>query len=265
MKNDLICPICGEPTFIYYGNPRKDKLCAKHGQMANAGEIEQCPDCGKWHKTGEDCQCKKTKKIPWAHSVTTVYECQKCGKYHKIGEQCNIDNKPDKISSNKKCLLCNAESGEFLFCKSCFNQYRNKTLLLKITVDKDQKLELLDESYEGLYVCKDGHVVKSKSERDIDNYLFENKIAHAYEKALVIGNETFHPDFYLPEFDLYIEHWGYDENNIEYTKRKEYKLPKYKEKGITLISTYEKDMKDVDTSLEIKLKNYKKGELNFVE
>ena len=81
MKDDLICPICGEPTFIYYGNPRKDRLCAKHGQMAKAGEIEQCPDCGKWHKTDKPCECKKeTHKTQWAHSVTTVYECQKCGK-----------------------------------------------------------------------------------------------------------------------------------------------------------------------------------------
>ena len=39
MKNDLICPICGEPTRIYMGNARKDKLCGKHADMLKAGEI----------------------------------------------------------------------------------------------------------------------------------------------------------------------------------------------------------------------------------
>lgn len=334
-ENEFICPICGEPTNKYYGNYRKDKLCYKHGIMANAGAIVQCEECGKWHNADEECDCAKDEK----HTVSSTsgfdkciicgdttengwkYLCPHCYMeclditrdlklsdekqydliYKNTYEQAKNSNSTNQkdlciklvaiakaknrfFSKNqllntveddiknilttieqapkKKCLLCNNDSGEYLFCKSCFNKYRNKTLLLKITVTKDQQLELLDESYEGLYVCKDGHVVKSKSERDIDNYFFEHKIAHAYEKALTIKGEIFHPDFYLPELDLYLEHWGYDESNVEYTKRKEYKIPKYKEKGITLICTYEKDMKDVETSLDIKLDTYKKGEIN---
>ena len=58
--DELKCPICGEPTYVYFGNARKDKLCKTHGTMANKGLIEQCPDCGKWHKADEDCECKKT-------------------------------------------------------------------------------------------------------------------------------------------------------------------------------------------------------------
>lgn len=240
MENkELICPICGEPTSVYMGNARKDRLCRKHGTMFKNGEIEQCSDCGKWHKTGEACECKTPVVQPNTHSSDD--------------------------QDAKKCLLCEKESGNYLFCKSCFSQHHGKTLLFKITCDKNQRLELLSESYEGIYVCKDGHVVKSKSERDIDNYLFEHKIAHAYEKALPINGEIFKPDFYLNDLDVYIEHWGYDESNKEYTARKDYKIPKYKEKGITLICTYEAtDMQDVETSLQIKLESYKKGEINFL-
>jgi len=264
--------------------------------MKNDGKVIKCEDCGTWHLTNAPCVCKKS--VTYTELPTEGFEtcvscgaktngyafCRKCFKKYTNDEMLDIlngadsddeifldddevsfdsDDKNEELQKSKKCLLCEKESGEFIFCKSCFARYRNKTLLLKITVAKDQELELLDESYEGLYTCKDGHVVKSKSERDIDNYLFEHKIAHAYEKALVINSEVFHPDFYLPELDVYLEHWGYDESNLEYTKRKEYKIPKYKEKGITLISTYEKDMKDVDTSLDIKLSNYKKGEINL--
>ena len=92
--------------------------------------------------------------------------------------------------------------------------------------------------------------------------LQELKVYESNVKPLVIGKEVFKPDFYLKDKDVYLEHWGYDESNKEYTKRKEYKLPKYKEKGITLIQTNEKDMQDVETSLELKLTNYIIGEIN---
>ncbi len=242
MSNEnLICPICGEPTRVYMGNARKDRLCGKHADMLKAGEIVQCDKCGGWNGAEVSCTC-----IALAKKVV-------------------IEPPKDEEQEIKKCLLCNEDSGNYLFCKSCFSQHRGKTLLFKITCDRDQKLELLNESYEGIYVCKDGHIVKSKSERDIDNYLFEHKIAHAYEKALPINGEIFKPDFYLKDLDVYIEHWGYDESNKEYTARKEYKIPKYKEKGITLICTYEAtDMQDVETSLQVKLEGYKKGEINYL-
>lgn len=225
------CPICGEPTYLVYGKyPRKDGLCGP---------------CSKKQMKKESESTKGPKKEITAEPDKPM---------HEIEDQ-----------EEKKCLLCNSESGKYLFCKSCFSKHHGKTLLFKITCDKDQKLELLNESYEGIYVCKDGHIVKSKSERDIDNYLFEHKIAHAYEKALPINGEVFKPDFYLKDLDVYIEHWGYDENNKEYQRRKEYKIPKYREKGITLICTYEDpDMQDVETSLQIKLESYVKGEINFL-
>ena len=41
MQNEnLTCPICGEPTNVYMGKARKDRLCRKHGMMKNAGEID---------------------------------------------------------------------------------------------------------------------------------------------------------------------------------------------------------------------------------
>lgn len=235
MQNDnLICPICGEPTRVYMGNARKDRLCGKHADMLKAGELV----------------------------------LNEKGHYVKVSEEPKavVKEQPKEEEQDiKKCLLCNEDSGNYLFCKSCFSQHHGKTLLFKITCDRNQKLELLNESYEGIYVCKDGHIVKSKSERDIDNYLFEHKIAHAYEKALPINGEIFKPDFYLKDLDVYIEHWGYDESNKEYTARKEYKIPKYEEKGITLICTYEAtDMQDVETSLQIKLESYIKGKINFL-
>lgn len=174
--------------------------------------------------------------------------------------------------NKSKCITCGRKTDGLLFCSYCYKKYKNKDLLFKIT--NCSSVELLDENYEGRYTCKDGHVVKSKSERDIDNYLFENGIQHAYEKELPYGagnKDILHPDFYLPHYlgkgkHVYLEHWGYNENNIQYTKTKAFKMPIYKELGITLICTYEKtDTGKIDAVLERKLnkKFIKEGEINF--
>lgn len=55
--------------------------------------------------------------------------------------------------------------------------------------------------------------VKSYGELDIANFLTQNGIAYIYEKAYPVDTRTseygqYHPDFYLPDFDLYIEYFG---------------------------------------------------------
>lgn len=169
---------------------------------------------------------------------------------------------------------CNRINDGLLFCSGCYYKYKNKEILVKIT--NCSNVELLDESYEGRYTCKDGHIVKSKSERDIDNYLFEHGISHAYEKELPYGStekEVLNPDFFLPNYlgpgnHVYIEHWGYNENNIQYTKTKKFKMPIYEKLQITLVCTYEKtDMGRIDTVLDRKLNKQfiEIGRINYEE
>ena len=63
-----------------------------------------------------------------------------------------------------------------------------------------------------------GEIVKSYGELEIANYLFSNNIKYEYEqeyKYTTINKEyqQYYPDFYLPEYDIYIEYFGIDENN----------------------------------------------------
>ena len=235
-KEQHTCPICGQPTFKYMGNYRKDGLCYQHGQMKKEGKLSE--------KDGilltENQQ--KIQENP-SNNEETPFKCLTCGRKTKNG---------------------------LLFCYDCYSKFKDKELLLKIT--KCSEVEVIDESYEGRYQCKDGHIVKSKSEREIDNFLFDNGIPHAYERAISIDeneNHNLHPDFFLPNFkgkgDVYIEHWGLNENNRDYHKSKKYKLEKYKEKGLTIICTFEKDMKDPIVSLTRKLEYFKENIINFDE
>lgn len=174
------------------------------------------------------------------------------------------------LNSKSKCITCGKQTDGLLFCTSCYHKYKSKELLFRIT--NCTNVELLDESYESKISCKDGHIVKSKAEYMIDDYLYGHNIIHAYEKGLPYGateKEVLHPDFYLPHYlgkdkHVYIEYWGFNENNIQYTNTKKFKMDIYKKKGITLISVCEKDTYDIETSLDRKLnKEYiREGEIN---
>lgn len=174
------------------------------------------------------------------------------------------------LNSKSKCITCGKQTDGLLFCTSCYHKYKSKELLFRIT--NCTNVELLDEGYESKITCKDGHIVKSKAEYMIDDYLYGHNIIHAYEKGLPYGateKEVLHPDFYLPNYlgkdkHVYIEYWGFNENNIQYTNTKKFKLEIYKKKEITLISVCEKDTYDIETSLDRKLnKDYiREGEIN---
>lgn len=242
MAQELKCPICGQPTRIYMGNARKDGLCAKHADMLKAGKIlvnEEGLFVEK--ETGNILNKDYKPKVEKAVEQKGVVKCIACGKETKPG---------------------------FLFCPSCYKKYADKKLLVEINKCKD--IIILDDSYEGKFTCTDGHIVKSKSEMIIDNWLFDHNIPHAYEKKLPIDadeNHDLHPDFYLPGYgddtdDIYIEYWGYNEKNIEYTKSKNYKTKIYKTLKVTVICLEEKDIMDISASLSRKLKFYKKGQIN---
>ena len=245
------CQICGKPSGMY-------PLCRTHLAMKANFEVEKCEICGTWYETKNACpNCKKMEK---GETQNTSIENQE--------NNVVVINEKNK----HKCITCGKPVDGVLFCVSCYHKYKDKELYFKIS--NCSNVELLDENYEGRFTCKDGHIVKSKSERDIDNYLFEHGIPHAYERALPYGateKEVLHPDFFLPNYlgekkHVYIEHWGYNENNIQYTKTKKFKIPIYEEMGITLICTFEKtDTGDIDTVLDRKLnkKHIIENQINF--
>lgn len=91
--------------------------------------------------------------------------------------------------------------------------------------------------------CKDGHEVRSKAEREIDNFFYENQIWHIYEYKYEhpVTKEWAKPDFYLPDHNLYIEYFGLATK--EYLQNREHKIKMYRsDKSIRFdYLTYEDD------------------------
>lgn len=58
-----------------------------------------------------------------------------------------------------------------------------------------------------------GEKVKSVEELTIANFLYLNGIEYEYEKPYPYVKAMYQPDFYLKDYDIYLEHFGIDENN----------------------------------------------------
>lgn len=58
-----------------------------------------------------------------------------------------------------------------------------------------------------------GEKVKSVEELMIANYLYLNGIEYEYEKPYPYGDAMYRPDFFLTDYNLYLEHFGVDEHN----------------------------------------------------
>ena len=227
MSNEsLICPVCGEPTRVYMGNARKDRLCAKHADMLKAGELTQCPDCQVWHKTGETCTCK----MPVPNKSTR------------------------EPASELTCIICKEPSNGKHFCYKCFKKYHEKTITVEIK--SCSEFTITDAYGNKDTKTANGLYVRSLSEKIIYDELFRRGIKCEYERTVTYKNEKgeikeLHPDFYLTDYKLYIEHWGYlDSRNKEYEETKKYKEKIYNAKGFRLAATTSKDIKDIQSAIE---------------
>lgn len=116
------------------------------------------------------------------------------------------------------------------------------------------KNELSDyrKTYPANIRCKDGHYVRSRAEKIIDDWLYDNDYIHVYEKPIYNyenkEEQMFIPDFYLKHEDVYIEFWGVADNE-SYLLKKEDKIAFYEKNGIRFISIEDKDIEHIDDVL----------------
>ena len=97
--------------------------------------------------------------------------------------------------------------------------------------------------------------VQSRGERRIGNWLAAKGIAYRYDERMVVaGGLRIRPDFYLPEFDLYVEYWGM--GTPEYVANMRRKQVLYQREGKKLISLGYRDFDRLEQLLEEKLSRY---------
>lgn len=111
---------------------------------------------------------------------------------------------------------------------------------------EETKKEFRDK-FKANYRTTDGHMVRSKAEMLIDNWLYMAEIVHAYERKLPIEEDVY-CDFYIPAGKVYIEYWGLEEQP-KYLERKEKKIELYKKYGFNLIELKDHEVQNLDDYL----------------
>jgi DNA helicase-4 len=108
--------------------------------------------------------------------------------------------------------------------------------------------ELLNKVAKASLDTIQGEKVKSVEELTIANFLYLNGIEYDYEKPYPFGDAMYRPDFYLKDFDIYLEHFGIDEDNRakwltpfnekKYVEEMELKRESHKTYNTKLLETY---------------------------
>lgn len=218
------CQVCGKYSGFF-------PICKECNKLKDEGKVIKCPDCGAWHYADTPCKCKS--------------------------EASENDNKLKKATDSGtdelSCIICGQPSNGKHFCRMCYFKYKDRAVDLRIT--NCTKTEILDEYGNLQYKCADGRKVRSRAEMIISDFLFYNKVRSVYEETLYYTEngetKTLHPDFYLPDYDLYIE---YNElTNKPYLKSKAYAQRIYDSMNKKVFVMTEKDLTDIAACLKPKL------------
>lgn len=113
-----------------------------------------------------------------------------------------------------------------------------------------------------------GETVKSMEELELANFLYANGINYKYEEpykhvVASVQRRQYKPDFYLPEYEIYIEHFALNDkgntppfiNKQEYLSGRDWKILTHKQYETTLVETFshEKKAGTLTTGLKKKL------------
>jgi len=148
-------------------------------------------------------------------------------------------------------------------CYECWLKSKKAKLVASDSY-KISDIEVEEKNFQKKFPTKyrtdDGHIVRSKAEKIIDNWLYRNEIAHSYERNVPIKEELL-CDFFVPKGKVWIEYWGLEDK--EYLKRKELKKELYKKYDKKLIEPTDRDIVNLDDILPLKLLPYFPSNFSF--
>ena len=99
-----------------------------------------------------------------------------------------------------------------------------------------------------------GEVVRSNSERVIADYFSRSGIRYVYEQPAMSRwgfRRISKPDFYLPDWDVYVEYWGLVglpdcPAKSKYERSMRWKMEQYRRNGTRLVSLFSSDLGNLD-------------------
>jgi len=190
---------------------------------------------------------KFLKKFPWLQHLTIKTIHSLCYQMIKQDGVHVFDNRFKIVSDNKEASEFKGntavETVKQIVEKVSIDLSENKDFLLKLKryildyfVDHIQNDDKEEEFRpEGKYFTSlKGDKVRSKSEQFIADWLYRNAIDYVYEPNVNVEGASFHPDFYIPKANVYVEHIS-QKSYPSFWKEGQMKIA-----GATCIKTFDK-------------------------
>ena len=139
--------------------------------------------------------------------------------FHKLGLTiiARVDGVKPKISKINLRTLIRDKIQDLIKNPAYMLALSTYLLFNRVKAKSEFEFESLSEYREYLLLNQPitirGETVKSYGEMDIANFLFQKGIEYQYEAEYPVDTRTseygqYYPDFYLPDYDIYIEHFG---------------------------------------------------------
>lgn len=157
-----------------------------------------------------------------------VHACRKCSR----------PVAPDEYARSQQAF-------QRTFCDKCFDEVLLDRRNWETQVELNKTIQ-----------AADGSVVQSDGERIVAEELTALGIAYRYDNRFrIIKGYAMRPDFYLPEYDLYVEYWGM-EDNLDYQIGMLEKRKLYQHAGEKLLSLYAREKARLREALREKLSRH---------
>ena len=100
-----------------------------------------------------------------------------------------------------------------------------------------------------------GELVRSYSEKIIADWFYRNGVRYVYERPVFDrrGSMISRPDFYLPDYGVYVEYWGLVGTKKEYDRTMKWKIEQYRRSGVRIVSLFPEDFHDLGSMMGSKL------------
>lgn len=221
-------------------------------------------------KAVEEIEERITKKLNITTNVSTfhAFGLNIIGKVNKKPIICNWAT-DDKILTNMIRNIVKDKLNDVNFYELFKQYFLEHFIPYKNQFDFKNKGEYYDYIKNYDLRTLNGDLVKSYEELEISNFLRLKDINYIYESPYEHETSTsryrqYQPDFYLPDYKIYIEHYGISKDgktapyidNIKYLADIEWKRALHIQNNTKLIETYsyEKSEGHLLSSLESKLK-----------
>ena len=190
-------------------------------------DLAQQPTPKDYVRQTAHAACEAIKAAVQQGESARVNHCQKCN--------CTIA--PDEHERSQKAFQRN-------YCDHCFDQVYLERRNWETQVELQKTIQ-----------AADGTLVQSDGERQIAEWLNAHQIAYRYDNRFrIIKGYAIRPDFYLPEYDLYIEYWGMDTLDYQIGMLEKKKL--YQQASKKLISLYRNEKQRLPELLSEYLSRY---------